>query len=201
MELALSLLLKYKYAVLLPLAILEGPIVSLVAGFLVSSGVLDPLLSFMILLFGDIIPDTIFYYIGYFGNKTGRIRAYFSRMHFFAEHGKIIEQLWMRHGLKTMFFGKLAYGFALPFLVSAGAIRLPFRKFISYAIPVTVFQYGIIMSVGYLLGSSYQMAQASIRDTYLIMALAVIVIITAYSAMTKYIRKKIVSLEEKEKNT
>ncbi|MDB5259316.1 MAG: hypothetical protein JWO73_524 [Candidatus Taylorbacteria bacterium] len=196
METALALLLKYKYAVLFPLAAFEGPVISLVVGFLVHAGTFNFLIAYGILILGDLIPDTIFYCIGYYGNQTKVAQKYFAKSKFFREHFTVIEKLWKEHGRKTMFFGKLAYGLALPFLVSAGMAKMPYKKFISYAVPITLFQYGVIMGIGYGLGSSYALASGYIKYAYFGIAVLVAIFILAYIFLTKYARRKIIAMEQ-----
>lgn len=43
-------LITYKYAVLLPIAIPEGPIIAVIAGFLSSQGILDLSIAFVIIV-------------------------------------------------------------------------------------------------------------------------------------------------------
>jgi membrane protein DedA with SNARE-associated domain len=51
----LQFFIKYKYQAIIPIAILEGPIISIICGFLVSIGVLELSLAFAVVLFGDVI--------------------------------------------------------------------------------------------------------------------------------------------------
>lgn len=192
------LLLKYKYLVLFPLAVFEGPLVSLVVGFLLYKGLINFWLAFLILLLGDIIPDTIFYLIGYYGRETKFVQNRVLKTKFFTNHLNVIEKLWLEHGRKTMFLGKLAYGMAIFFLTSAGLVRMPFRKFISYAVPVSIFQYGLIVLIGYLLGNSYVVASGYISSVYYLLGIVVVVCIVVYYLLVKYARKKIVMLIEEE---
>ena len=104
-------------------------------GFLIYNHTLNFWPAFIILLIGDIIPDSIFYYIGYHGGKTGMVKKYVLDNELFKDHLNVIEKLWQEHPKKTMFFGKLAYGMALPFLISAGVVKMPYKKFITSAIP------------------------------------------------------------------
>ncbi|MEI6528560.1 MAG: VTT domain-containing protein [bacterium] len=198
METTLLLLLKYKYLVLFPSAVLEGPLVSLIVGFLIRTDVLSFWLSFLILILGDIIPDTIFYCIGYFGRDTKFVRKHITNSKFFSGHLSVIEKLWSNHGRKTMFLGKLAYGMALPFLVSAGLAKMPFKKFITYAVPVSVIQYGTIVLVGYLLGHSFQIASGYIGAIYYLLAAVVVISIVIYYLVMKYAQKKIILLVQEE---
>jgi len=190
-EYLVLLLTKYGYFILFPLAAIEGPIVSLVVGFLIYLGYLKFLPAYAILLLGDLIPDTVYYYIGRFGNRRKIMEKYGSRLN-------LVEKLWREHGKKTMFFSKLAYGLSGLFLISAGLVKMPFRKFISYAFPVTLFQYGVIMAIGYSLGHSYKLAEQYIEYAYMIMAAVLILFIISYILITKYARKRIKEMEQEE---
>ena len=191
MESLVLLLTKYGYFILFPLAAFEGPIVSLVVGFLIYLGYFKFLPAYAILLLGDLIPDTIYYYIGRFGSKRKIMEKYGSRLN-------IIEKLWLEHGKKTMFLSKLAYTLSVPFLISAGLVKMPYRKFISYAFPVTLFQYGVLMALGYFLGHLYKLAEHYIKYAYVIAAAILIIFIISYVLITKYARKRIKEMEQKE---
>ncbi len=193
----ISLLTSYKYFSLFFLAIFEGPIVSFGAGFLIHVGILSLWPSYLILILGDIIPDTFFYFIGYWGGNTKFARKLVSRSSFFNKHFNLTEKLWTEHGRVTMFFSKLVYGMALPFLVSAGMVKMPFKKFIFYAIPVSIFQYGIIMFIGYGLGKLYVVGRY-VNLAYFIMAGLAVAVVVAYIAISKYARRKIIFIEKQE---
>ena len=198
MDLALALLLKYKYLTLFPLAVIEGPLVSLIVGFLIHQHVLNFWLAFAILLLGDIIPDSIFWCIGYYGRGTKIVKKYVLDNKLFANHLNVIEKLWTEHAKKTMFLGKLAYGMALPFLISAGVVKMPFKKFITYAVPVSIFQYGTIVLIGYFLGNSYNTASFYVGSIYRILAVFVVLCVIIYYLIIRYARKKIILLVEEE---
>ena len=153
-EWALHLIIQYRYWALFPLACFEGPLVALIVGFLASLGYFDLLPAYIIMLFGDIIPDSFYYYLGRFGKRTSLIKRYGIKIGIRDEHAEHIARLWRDHPLRTMWTGKLAYGLAIPFLISAGLVGMPFKRFIAFAIPVTLFQYGILMILGYYFGNS-----------------------------------------------
>ncbi|MCX6813212.1 MAG: hypothetical protein NTV77_01855 [Candidatus Azambacteria bacterium] len=192
MEYIVLLLTKYGYFILFPLAAIEGPIVSLVVGFLIYLGYLKFLPAYVILLLGDLIPDTIYYYIGRFGSERKFMEKYGPRLN-------LIKKLWQEHGRKTMFLSKLAYTLSVPFLISAGLVKMPYRKFISYAFPVTLFQYGVIMAIGYFLGHSYKLAEQYIEYAYMIVAAVLIIFIISYVFVVKYTRRQIKEMEQQER--
>ncbi|MFA6257820.1 MAG: hypothetical protein WC671_02285 [Candidatus Paceibacterota bacterium] len=198
MSTTLILLLRYKYLILFPLAAIEGPIVSVFVGFLIYSGVFNFLLAFIILIFGDLIPDTIYFYMGYFSDRSKFIQKHFLNSTLIVKNIGIVKHLWEKHPFKMMFFGKLAYGFATPFLISAGITKMSYKKFISYTIPITCFQYAAFMGIGYYLGKSYESAIKYINNFYIVMALMVIIFLIIYVSIIKYARKEITSLESVE---
>lgn len=198
MEYLVLLLTKYGYFILFPLAAFEGPIISLIVGFFVRLGYFAFLPAYGILILGDLIPDTIYYYIGRFGNKRQLIEKYGPRSNLSSNNFQLIEKLWRDHGRKTMFFSKLAYGLSTPFLVSAGLVNMPLKRFISYTLPITIFQYGAIMIIGYYLGSSYELAVKYIDRAEIFIAAIFVVFIIAYIFFIKYARKQIKEMEEEE---
>lgn len=194
MEWALILLLKYKYFVLLPLAMFQGSLTSLVSGFLVYQNLLNVWVAFGIILLGDFIPDTIFYYIGYHGQKNRIVKKYVLDNKFFSNHLTVINKLWFDHGRKTMTLGKMSYGFAIPFLLSAGMAKMPYRKYILYAMTVSFFHYGSILIIGYILGSSYTSADEYINYLHYGLAGLAISLLIIYVFIMRYARKKVIDL-------
>src|SRR5579871_6233742 len=61
------------YVILLPLALFEGPVLALFAGFLSRFGYLEIFAAYGIMVAGDFFPDTAYYYIGRFAHSRGWI--------------------------------------------------------------------------------------------------------------------------------
>jgi len=57
----------YKYLVLYPIMVFEGPIITIIAGFFVSIGHLNGPAVFMVLIVGDVTGDSLYYTIGRWG--------------------------------------------------------------------------------------------------------------------------------------
>ena len=64
----INLLLHYKYLILLPLSVIEGPIITVIAGFFATMGIFNPYLVYTIAVVGDIFGDTLAYGIGRWGS-------------------------------------------------------------------------------------------------------------------------------------
>lgn len=196
MNSTVQLLIEYKYFLLFPLAVIEGPLVALVAGFLVSIGYMSAIPAYIVMLFGDLIPDSIYYYIGRYGNKMNLIEKYGHKFQLISSNFPLVEKLWKTHPKKMMFFGKLAYGLSIPFLISAGLAKVAFGKFLQYAIPVTLFQYGVIMAVGYYMGYSYTSAKGYVTDAYITIAILVVLLIVGNIILSRFAKREIEELEK-----
>ena len=149
----------YRYLALFVLGVVEGPIVALVAGFLVRIGILSLGPTCLVLVFAD-LPDSLCYAIGRFGTNTTTLAKYPKIM----KLRGWIDALWHEHPTKAMFVSKLAYGLSLPLLITAGMSRMPYKDFIWRAIVVTAFQYGVLLAVGYGLGNAYDSAGAYVKE-------------------------------------
>lgn len=187
-----QLILQYRYWILFPLACFEGPIVSFAIGMLSAAGYFNPIGAYAILILGDLIPDTGYYYLGRFGKRGPLIKHYLGRIGITEEHFDIVHRLWHEHGIKTMFFSKLAYGLSTIFLVSAGLVHMPPRKFYMYALPVTFLQYGILMLLGYYLDASFNLVANIVTDIQLFIA-AIAIFIIAYYLLTQYMRRRLLA--------
>ena len=193
----IKFLMSYRYLALFPLACLEGPIVALAVGFLVHLGYFMFIPAYFVMILGDFVPDSLYYAIGRFGNKEKLVLKYDTKSKLISRNFGYLERVWHKHTLKTMFVSKLAYAFSIPLLVTAGLVRLPYRKFVWQALIVTLFQYGVLMTVGYLLGKSYEVAVPYVKGVAIIIAVIAIVFVAGYFMLQKYIKNKVVEEIEK----
>ena len=196
MDGVIALIIHYKYLILLPLATLEGPAVSLIAGLLVSLGYLEPVPSFCIVLVGDIVPDLTYYYIGRQARNRPFLGRFSKHLAFLSRHLKMLETLWLEHGRKTMFVSKLAYGLSAPLLMSAGLTNMPVKRYIAYVVPIAVFKCAAIMALGYLLVESYMRAAKYIQGAGLMFAGLVVMIVVGYVFIAFRARRTILELEQ-----
>jgi membrane protein DedA with SNARE-associated domain len=174
------LLLQYKYLILFPLACVEGPIVSLAAGFLVYTKVLNPFIAYVVLVLGDFVPDTIIYFIGRLGDHKKIIQKYGEKIKMIKGGFRTVEHLWTHHPRKTTIFAKITFGMSLPFLLSAGLFRIPYKRFISYTLPVSFIQCATVLTIGYFVGKSYEIATSYLQYGYLIVSAVFLIILAIY---------------------
>lgn len=147
-------LLIYKYLYLFPISVLEGPIISIIAGFLASTNALNFWVAYLILIAGDLVGDTIYYCLGHFGRKS-----FLDRWgHYIGVDEKKVEQLethFFDHGIKTLLVGKITQLPGGAILVAAGAAKMPYYKFMATNFVVTLPKILVMLIIGFYFGKAY----------------------------------------------
>lgn len=189
-------ILTYKYFIIFPLSLIEGNTVALIAGFFVSMGKLDFTLAYIAILLADLIPDFILYNIGAYGNKNKFLLKYGPKLGLSSNPENSLKYLWSNHGEKILISCKLAYGMAIPLLISAGLVKYPFKKYMTYCTIVSGLKVFIVLIIGYYFGSSYKAADEYIHVFYWVATIAIIIMVVIYIYFTKKISKKIKELEK-----
>jgi membrane protein DedA with SNARE-associated domain len=190
-DIALHIIIAYKYWMFVPLAFLVGgPVVALLSGLLTSLGYLDPLATYGMLLLCDLIPDTLYYMLGRHTNVKSFVTRFGKKIGMSDGNLAGIEHLWMKHTFKSMIFSKWAYGFSTALLMSAGMVKLPFRKYLTYTLSITIVQYIILFFIGFYFGASYKTLVHSIQYIEYIVAGALVLVIVGYFAFSLYVKRR-----------
>jgi membrane-associated protein len=175
------LLLQDRYWILIPLALLEGPIVAFVAGTLASAGYFNIYLLAVFFFVRDVGLDGIYYAIGHFGGHTAFAKRMLAKMGVTEDHLESVHDLWSRRPGWTMLIGKLSYGIASSFIVVAGIVDMPLSKFFLYGSMVAVLQYGTLLFLGYTLGMSFATSATNIlTNIQYIIAIAGVILVAYY---------------------
>lgn len=190
----LSLILEYRYLVIFPLACFEGPIVSLACGFLISTGVLNPFITFPIFILGDVIPDCTYFWLGHRIKSLKFFDTYGHKIRMTPERLKSIEHLWHAHTLKAMMLTKWAYGISTPLLILSGTVHLPTLRFLRSTISISALQYGGLLLIGYWAGESYEQYARYVENVSLVIGIGLVLAIIFYILVSRYAKKKV--LEE-----
>ena len=188
MEHLLHLLLEYKYLILFPLAIVEGPALAVVAGFLCMNKILNPFIVFPIIISGDMVGDSLCYTLGRFGvpallkkaaiwlgvngEKIQSTRAYFDT-----------------NPIKTISLSKIALGIGFAGIYLAGHVRIPYVKFILICFCTSVLQYIVYLGIGLLFGNAYLLINGYINLFSAILIILALSILFIYFIHNK--RKRI----------
>ena len=178
----IQLLLTYKYILLMPLAVIEGPIVTIVAGFLVTLGVMNPFIIYPIMVIGDTIGDGLIYYVGYSGQKL---------LTFFKIDEKKLERAkkyFADNHNKAVIMSKLIHGIGFVGLIAAGASRVPYKKYFTTCIIISMVQSFAMLIVGIFFGHAYITIEKYL-NTYAAVVSSAVIIVIAVLLLKKYVFK------------
>ncbi|MCL5017050.1 MAG: DedA family protein [Patescibacteria group bacterium] len=148
-----DLLIEYKYLILFPITVVEGPIITIIAGFMASLGYLSAPLVFAVAVAGDLSGDCLYYAIGRWG-RVGFINRW--GKYIGLNEGRIehLEKYFKDHSGKTLAVGKLLHGIGTIFLSAAGAAEMPFFKFFWINFLATLPKSFILMIIGFYFGQA-----------------------------------------------
>ena len=152
----LSLILKYKYTILFPILVIEGPIATIVSGILASPNYheFNILFLYFFVLFADIFGDTMYYSIGRFA--CPKIISKFKKWRGVTEDYETrVKSFFEKYGNVAIFLGKITHGIGWPIMLAAGSVRMPYFRFISYCIAVSVLKTAFLLAIGYYYAKDY----------------------------------------------
>lgn len=184
MDAILYLLLKFKYLILFPLAIVEGPVLAIIAGFICTEGYLNIFIVYPVIVLGDVVGDSIVYMVGrwgvpvflkkilkHFGMKTENIEK--ARGYFDANSQKAIS------------LSKITLGIGIAGIYFAGNARIPYSRFLKICLVTSALQYVVYLGIGLLFGSAYQ------QISHYLNFFAAFLIVTFLSVISFYVIKSI----------
>lgn len=145
-------LLNYRYLILFPLTIIEGPIVTVTAGVLSSLGLFNFFVVYVVAVIGDLTGDALYYSIGRFGRKPLERWGHF--VGFSKERLEKMENHFADHGGKTLMAAKLSHGIGGIVLITAGVAKISFRKFLVFNFWATLPKTLILLLIGFYFGNT-----------------------------------------------
>lgn len=168
----------------------EGPVTTAAAGFAAALGFFNPWIILAISILGDVVPDSIYYAIGYFGKATAvnRFGKVLDGAKITKERIAKIERLLHENFGKAMLVFKLTPLLAPLGFIATGSFKAPFGKFFKIIFLVTLAKSVIFLSLGYFFGQLYDI------DTYIHYAGILIPIAFLFGVGAHLAYKKIVSL-------
>lgn len=192
----LALLETYTYFVIFPISIIEGPIIAVLSGFLVSIGVLTWYITAGILILGDLVGDVIYYGLGRFSEERV-LRRWGKYIGVTRKRVEFFETQFLRHSIKLIFFSKTQpAGGAI--LFAAGVVRMPFMKFLFYSFISSIPKVALFMASGYYLGASIYEARGYLSIAAIISTSIAALLIIMYVVFKFYFTAKNSDLVQKD---
>jgi len=195
-EFITEVILQYRYWILIPLSLIEGPVVAFVAGTLASFGYFNIYFLAALFFVRDVGLDGVYYAIGHFGGRTAFAERMLTKIGITDDHLEKVRVLWEKRPFATMFIGKLSYGIASAFIVVAGMVKMPLRIFFKYGIIVAVLEYGLLLFAGYFLGESLGGKIVRVIENVQYVIAFTAIVITGYYILTWYMRRKFLSADK-----
>ena len=158
-----------------PLAVLEGPIVTVLAGWLSKSGYMALWAVYLVCVLGDLIGDALYYWIGRAGPKLLPDR-WLAKLGMGEARQLALSQHFAEKGGRTLLFGKFTHSTGLPIMLASGAARMDFWAYMFWNLVGSLPKSALFVGLGWMLGSAYAAADGWIWKGSL--ALGVIGVLT-----------------------
>jgi membrane protein DedA with SNARE-associated domain len=183
----------WTYFLLALLVIMEGPSMTLLGAAAASAGLMKPPLVFLAATIGNLTADSLWYSVGYLGKAE-----WFSRFQRFGVRPDLIERLkqgMANHVTKILLIAKFTLSFMIPTLITAGLMRIPWRRWFPTLIFADTLWTALLVIIGYYSIESIKRVEQGIEYAAL---LTPILLVTALFLLSRYLKKQ---WEQSEANT
>lgn len=149
------------------LAVFEGPIVAVIAGYLIRIGHFGWASILTILVVADLAGDSILYWIGSKGHhKT--ISKWREKAGLTDERLARLQTKFAENGGWIVLFGKIAHAPGVAILLAAGMTHMQYWKFLFFNLIGTVPKTALLVAAGYMLGATFGKAEKYLLDYSLV---------------------------------
>jgi membrane protein DedA with SNARE-associated domain len=191
----IPLIARYGYAVLLPIAVVEGPTIAAIAGALVALGQFDPVSACLLLVAADLVGDALYYCLGRYGH--GPLFNWINkRLRITPDRLLPLAKRFHDNDWKLIMIGKTqALGGII--LYFAGASRMSFARYMGLNLigtfPKVILFELIGFALGYFLGASVLHSTRYVDFvTVSLFTFALVVLIASYWLVRRRLFKDLV---------
>lgn len=175
----------------------EVPIIA--AGVMSAKGTLNPWVAFAACLVGAALGDCMSYWIGYhFGRSILRKHHWWTRL-FTPEREQRVEKALQAHGFKMLFLARFLIGLRSTIYLTAGILRVPFRRFILIDLACATVVIGVFFGLSYQFGDVVTGWIRGAEWTVTAVAVAVVVGTVAFFWLRR--RRRLQRVEPTEENS
>jgi membrane-associated protein len=146
-------LIAHGATLIVPLSVVEGPIVSIVTGLLSAFGYVRWYWALCLLVCGDLIGDLICYWAGRTAGTplAGLCRRFGPR----CMPGPDLQRDLVNNSWKMLLIGKWTHTFGYLILIGSGMLRLPLARFMFVNLLATIPKSAVLFGIGYFAGNDY----------------------------------------------
>lgn len=147
-----ALIGQYGLMVLTPLAVLEGPVISVVTGYLARIGMIGLPKALALLVLADLAGDLMLYTLG----RGGRAAIALSWLRVFGLTRRRLARMLRRfraQGGRILVLGKLTHGAGFAVLLAAGMVPMPLPRFMALNLLATLPKSAALLGIGWCFGA------------------------------------------------
>ena len=137
-----------------PMAVIEGPIVTVIAAYLAKLGYMQIFAVYAVCVLGDLIGDAMYYWIGRLGPAL-LPETWLTRLGMTQARKLSLEGHFASKGGRTILLGKWTHSAGLPIMLASGAARMNFSAYMAYNLLGTLPKTALFTLVGWFIGSAY----------------------------------------------
>jgi membrane-associated protein len=152
-----SFLIAYGAVLILPLAVVEGPIISIVTGFLSACGYFGWYWALALLVCGDLIGDLIYYWAGRTAGTP--LIALGRRFGLRVAPSPDVRRDLMHNASKMLVIGKWTHSIGGFVLLGSGMMRVPLPRFMVVNLLATIPKSALLFGVGFFAGGYYPLLE------------------------------------------
>jgi membrane protein DedA with SNARE-associated domain len=167
--------------------VIEGPIITIICGFLAYLGFLNIFVAYPVLVCGDLIGDSVYYTIGKYSNKYSWMHKAKNHLGYTDESAVFIKNHFEKHTAKTLLISKMSHGLGIPVQISAGISGVKFPTYISIELIGTMLKTLALLFIGFYLGDSYQKINSYLQFIALV-AIGIMICTFLYVMYKKYLK-------------
>lgn len=164
------------YALMFVLMLIEGPVVTAAGAFAAAFSYFHLWIVFILSILGNLIPDVIFYAMGYWGRHRfiDRYGHYFGLT---PKRVRIAEKLAKDHSGKSLIAIKMIPFIAAPGLIVVGASKMDLRKYTLWCLAITIPSSLLYLLIGYYFGAAYGTIDHYLHWGYYLLAATIVIIL------------------------
>lgn len=137
--------------ILLPVTIAEGPVATVVAGWLVKLQVLPLIPGFLVIVAGDVIGDLVYYALGHQGLRR-LPPGWRQRLGLNERRVAALADRFADNGVAFLIAAKLTHGAGVAVLTAAGAAGMRLGPFLAANLGAGAVKAVALLTLGYVLG-------------------------------------------------
>ncbi|MGB8621367.1 MAG: DedA family protein [Paracoccaceae bacterium] len=145
----------YGLLILFPLAVLEGPIVTVIAAYFAQLGLMNVVGVYTVCVIADLAGDAALYGLGLWAPGRFPVR-WLLWLGITQDRLARLEAHFRERGPRTLLLGKLTHSAGFAVLLAAGASRMRFATFLWYNLLATLPKTLLFVVIGYSFGAAYK---------------------------------------------